>query len=142
MSIFTSHIHFNNSNKNFLNEIGTYPYGPKTDRILSEAETKILNPLGMIPVIGTATGAVRKLMGTIQTISFLALSVLHLMKSIFDKDQRSAHFEKAKNDFTRSIHGIVNIGRGTLEMIPIVGNLFSFGMWYKNVRFSYPTEKF
>ena len=141
MSFISDYLHYNNSNKNLLNKIGTYPYGPQTDQILSEVEKKILNPLGMIPIIGSTTGAMRKLMGVIQTISFLALSIFHLKNAIFDKNEKAPRFEKSKNDFTRAVHGAVNIGRGTIEMIPIIGNLISFGMWYNNVRFSYPTEK-
>ncbi len=69
----------------------------------------ILNELGYIPVISTVTGAYRTLAG-------LAYSVKCLAGAIFDRNNRAKHKEGLKI-------GAANMGRGLLEIIPVVGNL-------------------
>ena len=60
-------------------------------------------------MVSTITGIGRVLLGIVHT-------VVHVVCSIFSKNNREAHFEEAKL-------GVRNIGRGLIEAVPIVGNL-------------------
>lgn len=69
-----------------------------------------LNILGYIPVLSTITGLYRTLVG-------LAYLIKSLACAIFDAPSRKLHVEGIKI-------AAANIGRGLLEMIPVIGNLF------------------
>lgn len=73
--------------------------------------TDFFNEGGCIPVVSTATGAFRMLLGTIHTI-------VHLVASIFDAKNRHRHLNEAW-------HGTKHVLRGTAEIIPIIGNIIS-----------------
>jgi hypothetical protein len=66
-----------------------------------------LNCFGYFPLISTISGLGRTLLGIIHTIA-------HLAKGVFLKSQDWKE---------ESCAGLKNIGRGVIEMIPIVGNL-------------------
>ncbi len=69
-----------------------------------------LNLLGYIPGVSTVTGTYR----TLVALAFLVKSVAF---AIFDAANRVQHLEGIKI-------AAANIGRGLLEMIPVIGNLF------------------
>lgn len=68
-----------------------------------------LNKIGYIPGVSTITGCGRALLGIVH-------SIVHLASAIFDSKNRSKHLEEAKL-------GGKNIGRGLVEMIPVIGNI-------------------
>jgi hypothetical protein len=71
-----------------------------------------LNKLGYTPVVSTITGCGRALLGVIH-------SIVHLASAIFDAKNRAHHLEETKL-------GGKNIGRGLVEMLPIIGNITMF----------------
>lgn len=79
-----------------------------------EIDTQVCtwNKLGYIPVVSTVTGLARALLGVIH-------SIVHLVSAIFDAKNRDHHLQEAKL-------GGYNIGRGVIEMIPIIGNIVCF----------------
>lgn len=70
------------------------------------------NNLGYIPVVSTITGLARALLGVIH-------SIVHLVMALFDGHNRAYHMEQVAL-------GGRNIVRGSIEMVPIVGNLALF----------------
>jgi len=76
-----------------------------------DADTQVCtwNKLGYIPIVSTITGCARALLGIIH-------SIVHLASAIFDSKNRDHHLQEAKL-------GGYNIGRGIVEMIPVVGNI-------------------
>lgn len=73
-----------------------------------------LNIMGYIPVVSTFSGAYRTLVG-------LAYFVKMAVSDILDPTNHTQHLEGLK------IAG-ANIGRGLLEMIPVIGNLFALNI--------------
>lgn len=71
--------------------------------------TYILNALGRLPVVSTFTGCFRAFLGLIH-------SIVHLVSAIFDAKNRALHLKEVKL-------GGKNIGRGLIEMLPIIGNI-------------------
>lgn len=69
-----------------------------------------LNLLGYIPGVSTVTGAYRTLVALVFLVKSAACA-------IFDTANRVQHLEGIKI-------AAANIGRGLLEMIPVIGNLF------------------
>lgn len=72
-----------------------------------ETTTSTLNEMGYAPLIGTFSGCARTLLGIVHTIGHLALT-------IFSK-YRKRHLQE-------TTLGLINIGRGIVEMIPALGN--------------------
>ncbi|NGX41814.1 MAG: hypothetical protein K940chlam7_00088 [Chlamydiae bacterium] len=68
-----------------------------------------INQLGYIPVVSTFTGGCRALLSLVHTIT-------HLVQAILHSEERHLHLEEAKL-------GGINIVRGSIEMIPIIGNI-------------------
>jgi hypothetical protein len=74
----------------------------------AETEVCTWNKLGYFPIVSTITGCARALLGIIH-------SIVHLASAIFDSKNRDHHLQEAKL-------GGYNIGRGIVEMIPVVGS--------------------
>lgn len=109
--------HANGENQNALaTQMGFSPDMESTMIRGGKGEHKviIINVLGYIPGISTVTGAYRFLVG-------LAYLVKSAVCAIFDAANRAQHIEGMKI-------AAANIGRGFLEMIPVVGNLFTINI--------------
>jgi len=74
----------------------------------------LLNVLGYIPGISTFSGAYRTLIGTAYLIKSIACF-------LFDPADKEKHREGI-------LIGAANTGRGLLEIIPIIGNLFTLNI--------------
>lgn len=73
-----------------------------------------LNILGYIPLVSIFTGLYRTLVG-------LAYLIVSIARAIFDAKGRNLHKESIKI-------ALANMGRGLLEMIPVVGNILAFNI--------------
>jgi hypothetical protein len=80
-----------------------------------------LNSAGEIPVLSTITGSLRITLGLAETISNIALSLLALFPLVFQNNKRMIG-ECANH----SVHGIINIIRGAIEALPIIGNVIMY----------------
>lgn len=87
----------------------TISQGNQSVSTIDNINVTLLNDLGMLPVVSTFTGCGRYLLGLIHTI-------VHLSCAIFDGINREHHLEEAKL-------GAINVARGVVEMVPVVGNL-------------------
>lgn len=79
-----------------------------------EHKAHLLNNLGIIPIVSTVTGAYRTLVGVAYLIKSLACFIL-------DAQNQDQHKEGLKI-------AAASIGRGLLEMIPVIGNLFTINI--------------
>jgi hypothetical protein len=73
----------------------------------------VLNILGYIPVVSTFSGAYRTVVGIAYFIKSAACSIF----DVKDPTRHRQHLEGLKIS-------VVTIGRGVLELVPIIGNLF------------------
>lgn len=76
-------------------------------KLVTKTSMSLLNALGAIPVVSVITGISRVLLGIIHTI-------VHLVTAIFTN--REHHLNEAW-------WGLKNIGRGCIEVVPLIGNL-------------------
>lgn len=88
---------------------------------------KELNLLGYIPVVSTFSGAVRITYGKLEVIAGLASSIFWSAKGIGDTltgDDKEAEksLDNSIYSINYSLHGAANIFRGSIEIIPFIGN--------------------
>lgn len=86
----------------------------------------ILNILGYIPVISTISGSYRASIGFAYLIKSGA-------RYVFDAENRALHRESIK------IAG-ANLGRGLLEIVPVVGNIFTANIDVSRMLYRWETE--
>lgn len=79
-----------------------------TTSIRTYSGTNKLNKLSCVPLVSTGIGIARAFLG-------IAYTIEHLARAIF-KQNRETHLKKA-------LVGLKTLGRGALEIIPIIGNL-------------------
>jgi hypothetical protein len=91
----------------FMPDLESY----KSGRCGMNHSVHILNLCGYCPVVSTFTGSFRALVGAAYLIKSVACC-------IFDSPKRAYHVEGIKI-------AAANIGRGLLEAIPVIGNIFA-----------------
>jgi len=115
---------------------------------LEHIESNALNPCGHIPVVSTATGGLRVVLGAVEVIAGLAISILQGIVSAYytrTGDDRKCDFSAGLGTM---LHGFANLARGTVEMIPFV-NMITMkydkdpesGLYTNPHRLHYRTEK-
>lgn len=82
-----------------------------------------LNCWGYIPIASSFSGALRGLIGSVQTV--VANIGLGLKGCQYFCTRNSQHRKQAASYFMYGIHGAMNVTRGGIESIPIVGNLLT-----------------
>ena len=108
------------------------------ESILIKAEG-VLTLTGFIPEVSFYTGGFRCVVGLAQTISFSVLAAFRWIKSLFvDATTLEKEFLKYEIGFLQ--HGIGNIARGVVEMIPQYGNWISMGYSLSGERLKYESE--
>ena len=73
---------------------------------------------GCIPIVSTLTGYMRELYGIVEAIAGVAQLAFGFLSLPFTDDNRFID-----RGFEHLNHGVLNIIRGNIEMIPILGNL-------------------
>jgi hypothetical protein len=79
---------------------------------------KFFNPIDYIPGISGLSGMTRLLAGMIQTIAGVAFAALKVFQIILTG--RGNYSQVIKQGLTYSLHGLGNIGRGCVALLPIV----------------------
>lgn len=82
---------------------------------------KALNIIGYIPFIGIGSGIVRIVGGELQVITALALSAIFAVKAFFSNQLND--WQCAERCLSYVIHGVGNIIRGSVEIIPLWGTI-------------------
>lgn len=116
----------------------------KVDNALSCFEEG-LNVAGYVPLFGicTVAGVLRIEYGKAQICASVALAALVTVASLFSKNSETRHAGikfAATLLTTYSVHGLANIGRGLLEMIPYLSLVTCLPYDMTNNRYKYPTE--
>lgn len=100
-------------------------YIEKTEVIAEE----VLNVMGYVPMISTASGAVRRIYAMVQIITGVALLIITALGSYFNNNK---HLQELRHRFKGQImNGLGNLTRATVEMVPFFGNITT--MIYDNV---------
>lgn len=98
-------------------DIVTYAYVKKNRDPLINTVISKLHWLGYTPGVSTITGFGRAALGFIHTIIHVALAVFSA-----NANERNFHLKEAWE------HGVKNILRGIIEMIPVAGNLIALAI--------------
>ncbi len=97
------------------------------NKCLEQIETKVLNPIGHIPIASTPIGAVRGLLGLVETVAGIGLTILGAAIGASKKDDEYGvdqdKYELRNYGIQYLCHGVANIGRGMVEIIPILNML-------------------
>lgn len=89
------------------------------EKILSQAE-QALNLIGYIPFISAFSGAIRSTGGCFQFLSGLCLSAYFFCVLAFAKTKNIKHLFYLKTSFSHALHGIANIIRAKIEIVPFL----------------------
>ncbi|MBX7065755.1 MAG: hypothetical protein K1X28_00850 [Parachlamydiales bacterium] len=99
---------------------------------------QFINPIDRVPFFASFSGMVRILAGAVQAIAGIVFAYLKSIFSLFTKSNEK--IRHAINLGTiHCIHGLANVVRGAIAMIPVVNLVLAF-YDYKMGRFNYPDE--
>lgn len=121
--------------RNHVNYSGRFNYKPYSSpstfhdlqKVLTRLEKNVLNELGHIPILSTITGSLRALMGLGQ----VSIGLLGMITGIVTgKDSRFYGLQQL-------LHGIANISRSIVEIIPFFNLLLIDYDSRENSRFEY-----
>lgn len=112
------------------------------DRTLSTLEHGF-NIAGYIPILSSGSGVLRAVLGKIEVIGAIAVAALIAVKALFNPDAyaRDAEIKKAVEVLvTYSLHGVANIFRGIIEIVPLLSLATCLPYDISGNRFTYPLE--
>lgn len=92
---------------------------------------RALNSCGYVPVLSTLTGALRLVAGLVQTAVASTFSFLLLLAKRPLLSTRYGFI---------ATHGLANVCRGFVEMVPLLGNMFCYTHDRSTVRMVYAQE--
>ncbi len=92
------------------------------DHLYNDLEKKLFNPIGYIPVVGTLSGLVRASYGTLQgTVASIGLVVEPILGALSSNRADSIrHYDAMGACLEHQIHGLLNVTRGTVELVPFL----------------------
>lgn len=96
------------------------PVGIQLEKNVAEVEG-VLSGLAIIPIVGTLAGALKMILGTIQTVGGV-LGMVVSAPFAWNKTGRQVFLRSASH----CINGLANIVAGALEAIPGVGTAIGF----------------
>jgi hypothetical protein len=112
------------------------------DGFYSKIEKEIFNPIGYIPLVGTLSGSCRIVYGLAQsTISSFGIFFENwcgLLTS--DRANSIRHYDGGGAAMEHSVHGILNVIRGTVELCPLLPLITCLPLDASGYKFSYRTE--
>lgn len=105
-------------------------------------ETKILNPLGYIPIVSSFSAGARASFSWIQGIAFAVLAAFYEVESLKAKgNEAEVLHEKTWRCLNEMGHAVLNHGRAEVEAVPILGNVATLTYdFVLKERFKYPKE--
>lgn len=102
-------------------------------------ETKCLNGAGYIPVVSSFSGAIRGIFGKALIITAIVFTAIFLYQALRQGNEEK--FALAKRSGMLAMHGVCNILRGAIELLPLGGLLLCVPYdFYLKKRFCYPEE--
>jgi hypothetical protein len=113
------------------------------NHIQSVVETG-LNYAGYIPLVSSLSGSLRIQYGKIEVIGAIATGALLAGQAFFEQngEERSKKLNRAVEVLTTyATHGVANIFRGILEMIPFLSLVVCLPYDLMKNRFIYPQEE-
>jgi hypothetical protein len=81
---------------------------------------RTLNQAGVIPIVSTVTGAFRVAAGIVETVVGIAMGIFGVLGAIFKDDGL------LKQSSDHALNGLMNVLRGSVEIVPVVGNCIMF----------------
>jgi hypothetical protein len=102
-----------------------------------------LNIAGYVPVVSTFSGALRINYGKLEVIGAIAAAVLITFRALFlvNASDRDRELKRAIDVFTcYSLHGVANMIRGILEIVPFVSLATCLPYDLSDKRFAYPVD--
>lgn len=105
---------------------------------------KGLNIAGYVPLVSCISGAVRGMYGKIEIIAGVVAASFLAIAAFFNPnaDVSRQWVRKAVDILTTySLHGIANIGRSWIEMIPLLSLVTCLPYDLMGKRFAYPQER-
>lgn len=105
-----------------------------------QATEALFNKLGHYPVVSFVSGSCRMTYGGMQAWVSLLLAVKLLAESRIFPETKNDSIRESKGQLLYTCHGLANIGRGSVEMLFIIGNVLTIIYDYSRVRFKYSGE--
>lgn len=102
-----------------------------------------LNIAGYIPIVSTFSGSLRINYGKLEVIGSIVAAALITVRALFlaNASDRDRELKRAIDVFTHySLHGIANIIRGILEVVPFVSLVTCLPYDLSGKRFAYPVN--
>ena len=93
---------------------------------------KGFNRVGYFPILSTVSGYVRAVFGAVELVTAVALAALQMLRLL--------DFEGVLETGVYALHGVANIVRGMIEMMPII-NMFWFLYDNARLRLNYNGEE-
>lgn len=94
-----------------------------------------LNRAGEIPIVSTFTGTFRIALGIAETIAAIAMAIFGIIPLLFGNTYLW------ENCGDHVLNGLMNVLRGSVEVIPLVGNLIMMAVNRSNI-FRYGSHVF
>lgn len=104
------------------------------DNYLATVE-KFLNPIDRVPVAASFSGMVRILSASVEVVAGVIFGVIKALFASFPYERKNA----LKEGYIYALHGVANIVRGCICMIPFV----NIGLYFYDKhcgRMNYPNE--
>lgn len=106
------------------------------DHYVAQAE-QTLNPLDWVPFVSSYSGMVRILAGMVEIAASAVFVYIQIARRM--AGEKPYMRNSLKKALTYSFHGVLNMGRGAIAMIPIANLLLAVHDW-KIGRFNYRHE--
>ena len=112
------------------------------DSLYKDLEKDFFNPAGYIPVLGSLTGVCRIAYGSLQcTISPIG-TFIENMCGLFTSDRANSirRYDGAGASAEHTIHGALNIIRGTVELVPLLPLITCAPLDASGLKYRYRSE--
>ena len=108
----------NKKSSEFKLYITTFEFTHKFSKDLEN----IFNKLGYVPVVSSVSGGLREVFGATQVITGLAMTSINSLRKAYAKEETSIGQLQKKVDLSKEQvrHGIANMMRAVLEIIPFI----------------------
>lgn len=103
---------------------------------------KELNFYGHIPFVSSVSGPLRVFVGLVQVISSVVKAPFELIADFYGRSERmnQSRFNHTFRNVIYIAHGVANVLRGCVEVLPFQGNLYTILYDVCKFRLVYPTE--
>lgn len=118
------------------------PANTDLDRGLAFTENDVLAWGDYIPVVSTISGFARYLLGKVEVIVAVSVAIFKFIASLFKSaGERKVLEKEAIETLHYAAHGLANMFRGLVAMVPVLGNISCLVYDLTGNRLRYPGEK-